>query len=116
LVTPFSSSHLTEVYIARLRKLIAEKGASGREGHDFDLEKQFQYHDEDRTGKISPIQFKYIMSEKCGFSQEEYENLANFLDPNDDGEINYTELIKLLTNPDYINQIPVRDMSYIMAN
>lgn len=34
--------------------------------------------------------------------------LADFLDPSGDNQINYTELFKLLENPDYINQIPNR--------
>ncbi len=87
----------SEVYVARLRKLIAEKQGG------LDLEATFLYHDEHKQGTIKPVQFKYIMSEKCGFTKEEYENLANFLDPNGDDAINYTELIKLLKDPEYIN-------------
>ena len=56
------------------------------------------------------------MSEKCGFDQDEYENLSNFLDPNDEDQIDYVCLIKLLKDPEYISQLPIRDMSYIMAN
>ncbi len=56
------------------------------------------------------------MSEKCGFTEEEYENLSDFLDPSGEEMIIYTELIKLMKDPNYINQLPERNMSYIMSN
>ena len=68
-----------------------------------DLEKTFLYHDKEKIGKIKPVQFKYIMSEKCGMEEDEFENLANFLDPNEEDMIDYKTLIKCLADPDYIN-------------
>jgi len=94
--------------VARLRKIEADK--------ELCLEDIFLFHDETKDGTITHVQFKYILSEKCGFKKDEYEMLADFLDYNGTGLVNYKELIKLMKDPKLIDSIPLRGMDYIMTN
>ncbi len=81
--------------MARLRKIESEK--------ELCLEDMFLYHDETKDGTITHVQFKYILSEKCGFKKDEYEMLADFLDPAGSGLVQYTELIKYMKDPKLID-------------
>ena len=81
--------------MARLRKIECDK--------ELCLEDQFLYHDETKDGTITHVQFKYILSEKCGFKKDEYEMLSDFLDPSGTGLVQYTELIKYMKDPKLID-------------